>query len=143
MIPACVIAGVVIVGDIETPDAAAPAGSIAFARPKSNTFTVPSARTLMLAGLRSRWMIPWSCAASSASAICLAMGSVSSTGIWPCATRSASVSLNKLHDEGSDPISGLEPIDSGDVRVIERRENLGFTPEASEAFSIDHEGVGK
>ena len=87
-------------------------------------------------------MIPWSCAASSASAICLAMGSVSSTGIWPCATRSERQPLNKLHDEGSDPISGLEPIDSGDVRVIERRENLGFTPEASEAFSIDHEGVG-
>ena len=30
------------------------AGSIAFARPKSSTFTVPSARTLMFAGFRSR-----------------------------------------------------------------------------------------
>ena len=27
----------------------------------------------MLAGLRSRWMMPFSCAASSASAICFAM----------------------------------------------------------------------
>jgi len=53
------------------------------ARPKSSTFTVPSARTLMFAGFKSRWMIPCSCAASSASAICLAMGSVSSIGIAP------------------------------------------------------------
>ena len=30
------------------------AGSIAFARPKSSTFTVPSSRTLMFAGFRSR-----------------------------------------------------------------------------------------
>ena len=42
---------------------------------------MPSGRTLMLAGFRSRWMIPCSCAASSASAICFAMGSASSTGI--------------------------------------------------------------
>ena len=41
-------------------------GSIAFASPKSSTLTVPSARTLMFAGLRSRWMMPCSCAASSA-----------------------------------------------------------------------------
>ena len=57
------------------------AGSIAFAKPKSSTFTVPSARTLMLAGFRSRWMMPCSCAASSASAICFAIGSASSSGI--------------------------------------------------------------
>ena len=38
------------------------AGSSAFARPKSSTFTVPSARTLMFAGFRSRWMMPCSCA---------------------------------------------------------------------------------
>ena len=37
----------------------------------------------MFAGLRSRWMMPCSCAASSASAICFAMGSASSTGIAP------------------------------------------------------------
>ena len=44
-----------------------------------------------IAGFRSRWMIPCSCAASSASAICVAMGSASSTGIGPWAIRSASV----------------------------------------------------
>ena len=45
------------------------------------------ARTLMFAGFRSRWMMPCSCAASSASAICLAIGSASSSGIAPRAIR--------------------------------------------------------
>ena len=46
--------------------------SIAFARPKSSTFTTPSGVILMLAGFRSRWTTPRSCAYSSASAICFA-----------------------------------------------------------------------
>ena len=54
IIPACVIAGVVIVGDIEMVDAIAPTASRAFASPKSSTFAVPSSRTLMFAGFRSR-----------------------------------------------------------------------------------------
>ena len=45
------------------------------AETKSNTFTVPPARTFTFGGLRSRWMIPCSCAAWSVSAICLAIGS--------------------------------------------------------------------
>ena len=31
-----------------------------FASPKSSTFTVPSGRSLMFAGFRSLWMIPFS-----------------------------------------------------------------------------------
>ena len=84
IIPARVIAGVVIVGDIDTLDKDPAAGSVAFARPKSRTFTAPSGRTFTLAGLRSRWTIPCSCAASSASAICVATSSASSMGIGPC-----------------------------------------------------------
>ena len=86
-----IIAGEVMVGDCDRACPAeargAEAGSIAFARPKSRTFTVPSARTLILAGFRSRWMMPCSCAASSASAICFAMGNASSSGIAPRAMR--------------------------------------------------------
>ena len=47
-------------------------GCTIFARPKSSSFTVPSGRRLTLDGLRSRWMMPRSCAASSAPAICRA-----------------------------------------------------------------------
>ena len=54
-----VIAGEVIVGEFgRISGALLAARSSAFARPKSRTFTVPSARTLIFAGLRSRWMIP-------------------------------------------------------------------------------------
>ena len=92
--------GVVIVGDCDTSGDAPPAGSSAFARPKSSTFTVPSGRTLMFAGFRSRWMMPCSCAASSASAICFAIGSASSSGIG--AARDALrqiVALDEFHHE--------------------------------------------
>ena len=86
IMPICV-ACAVTVGELIASACDVPAGSIAFARPKSSTFTVPSARILMLAGLRSRWMMPCSCAASSASAICLAIGNASSIGIAPRAIR--------------------------------------------------------
>ena len=66
-------------------------GRSAFASPKSSTFTVPSSRTLILAGFRSRWMTFCSCAASSASAICVAIATASASGSGPRAMRSASV----------------------------------------------------
>ena len=46
--------GLVIVGEIEMLPDDAPAASIAFANPKSSTFTVPSGRTLIFAGFKSR-----------------------------------------------------------------------------------------
>ena len=52
IIPACVIAGVVIVGDIEALADIAPVGSIAFARPKSSTFTVAVSPHLDVRGLQ-------------------------------------------------------------------------------------------
>jgi hypothetical protein len=63
-----IMAGVVIVGDCDI-FAALPTGSIALARPKSSTFTVPSGVVMMLVGFRSRCTMPFSCAASSAAAI--------------------------------------------------------------------------
>ena len=42
------------------PDRPRADGSIAFAKPKSSTFTVPSGRTFTFAGFKSRWMIPCS-----------------------------------------------------------------------------------
>ena len=61
---------------------------------------MPSGRTLMFAGFRSRWMIPCSCAASSASAICFAIGSASSIGIAPRAMRCDEIlALDQFHHE--------------------------------------------
>jgi hypothetical protein len=47
------------VGDYDTLGELAPAGSIALARPKSSTFTLPSARTLIFAGFRSLATVLW------------------------------------------------------------------------------------
>jgi 2-polyprenyl-3-methyl-5-hydroxy-6-metoxy-1,4-benzoquinol methylase len=52
---------------------------------------VPSARSLMFAGFRSRWMTRYSWAASTASTICRAVDSASSSGSGPRVMRSASV----------------------------------------------------
>ena len=91
IIPAAVImAGEVMVGDCETLGDIASVGSSAFANPKSSTFTVPSDRTLMLAGFQIPWMMP---ARGRPLELCnlLAMARASSTGIGPVAMRSASV----------------------------------------------------
>jgi hypothetical protein len=53
--------------------------SNALARPKSSTLIVPSGATCTFAGLRSRWITPLACAASSASASWRATASVSSS----------------------------------------------------------------
>ena len=57
--------------------------SAVLARPKSRTFTTPSGVTMTLPGFRSRWMMPLSWAASSASAICRAMFNASFNGSGP------------------------------------------------------------
>ena len=137
------MAGVVIVGDRDTPGDDA-GGSIAFARPKSSTFTVPSGRTLIFAGFRSRWMIPCSCAASRASAICFAIGSASSSGIAPRAMRCDKIlAFDQFHHQGADAIRFFEPVDVGNVGMVQRREDLRFAREPCEAFRIGGERIGK
>src|SRR5690242_3148061 len=60
-------AGVVNVGDCDGFGDDLPVEAIAFANPKSSTLTVPSSRTLILAGFKSRWMIAWSSQAANIS----------------------------------------------------------------------------
>ena len=52
------------------------------ARPKSSTLT-PSLAIITFPGLRSRWITPWPCARSSASAIRMAWCSASANGSGP------------------------------------------------------------
>ena len=96
------------------------------------------ARTLMLAGFRSRWMMPCSCAASSASAIWRAIGSASSSGSGPlrrCARRASA--LRPAPAPARDAaVDVLDAVDRGDVRMIERGEHLRFALEAREAVGI-------
>ena len=77
---------------------------------------MPSGRTLMFAGFRSRWTMPCSCAASSASAICRAMGSASSSGIGPARDALGErLALDQLQHERATSVRVLEPVDRGDV----------------------------
>ena len=78
--PACVMAGDVSVGDMDALGDEPAGDSMRLCQSEVEDLHGPVRRTLMFAGFRSRWMIPCSCAASSASAICFAIGSASSTG---------------------------------------------------------------
>ena len=109
-----------------------------FANPKSSTLIVPSGRSLILAGLRSRWMMPCSCAASSASAIWRAMASASSRGNGPAReARGEVLAVDELHDERARSFALLETVDMRDVRVIERGERLGLALETRRPFAVD------
>ena len=130
------MAAMLSVGESD-PSASAASPSNAFARPKSSTLTAPSGVTLILAGFRSRWMIPFSCAASSASAICRAMESASSScdGTMADAIRERR-SFGQLHDERAHAFGFFQSVNGGDVRVIERGEQLRLSLEAPHALGI-------
>ena len=97
---------------------------------------------LDVGGFRSRWTIPCAWAASSASAICRAMGSASSSATGPCAIRSASVgpSTNSRTSAWT-PSRLLEAEDRADVGMVERCEHLGFALESGKAIWIEREAV--
>ena len=91
----------------------------------------------MLAGFRSRWMTPRSCAASSASAICRAMASASSIGIGPCGDaigQRRTVDVFE-HQQGT-RIALLDAVNLRDIRMVERGEHLRFAVEARQPFLI-------
>ena len=113
------VARAVSVGEVIAFALDAPPGSIAFANPKSSTFTVPSGRTLMFAGFRSRWMIPCSCAASSASAICFAIGQRVGERDRPIrdAVRQGRP-LDELHDQRESSLGLFQAVDVRDVPIV-------------------------
>ena len=83
-----------------------------------------------------------SCASSSASAICRATSSASSTGSGPRFSRSARSSPgDQLQHQERRAVGLLEPVDRGDVRVVERRQQLGLALEAREALGIGGDGL--
>ena len=98
---------------------------------------VPSPRTLMFAGFKSRWMMPCSCAASSASAICFAIGCLGDRDRRPRAMRSASVgpSTSSMH-QAAHAGHVLEAVDCGDVRMVERGEHLRLSLETRQPVGV-------
>ena len=134
--------------------------SAAFAKPKSSTFTVPSGVTFTFAGFRSRWMMPFSCAYSRASAICLAMRRASSSGGalsgWPS---DAQIGQGEAcpYAESAPPASAPPPapspgrdaagffqaVDRRDIGMIERGQHLRFALESRHALGVAGEASGR
>ena len=76
-------------------------------------------------------MMPFSCAASSASAICRAIASASSSGSGPQArTIGQRRPFDELHHEGADAVGHFKSMNRGDVRVVQGREQLRFALDA-------------
>ena len=111
-----------------------PSPDVAFARPKSRTFTTPSGVILIFAGFRSRWTMPFSCAASSASAIWRAMASASVERHRPARDSIGQrLALDEFEDQRGHAVGLFEPVDRADVRMIERCQDprLAFEPRES------------
>ncbi len=89
-------------------------------------------------------MIPCSCAASRASAICFAIGNASSNRDRPTRDPFREIlARHEFHHEGMHVVLLFESEDLRDVRVIQRREGLRFTLESSHAVRIRRERLGQ
>ena len=105
--------------------------------PKSSSLTTPSGVTLTLPGLRSRWVIPFSCAASSASAIWRAMfrasfrrrpGVEDSRGFGQFLRER--FALDELQHEPANALALFDAVDGRDVRVVQRGDHSRLALEA-------------
>jgi hypothetical protein len=51
--------------------------------------------------------------------------------------------FDQFHHKSIDAVRFLEAVNRSDIRVIQRREHLGFSPEAGETVRIDGERFGE
>ena len=113
-----------------------PAGARNFASPKSSSFG-PAFVNMMLAGLRSRWMMPWRCALSSASAISVAdlqrLLERERAFLEPCGQRLA---LEMRHDQIMRAIDAADIVDAADVGMIQGRDGASLALEAGTQIGI-------
>ena len=86
--------------------------------------------------------MPFSCAASSASAICSAIRSASSIGIAPTLQPFGQrLTFDQFHDQEVLAVRFLHAVERGDVWMVDRREHLRFALESRDAIRIGSEGV--
>ena len=109
----------------------------------------PSGVILMFAGFRSRWTMPFSCAASSASAICRAIASASvdrqagcvgaGGARGGCDSLGERLAFDQLQHETAHAVRLFEAVDRADVRMIQRREHPRLALEARAPFRVGRE----
>ena len=129
--------GLVIVGEWHRFRRDSPQASVSFASPKSSTLTVPSARSLMFAGFRSRWMMP------SLVRRFERFGDLPRDRQRLVERHRAArdplgevFALDQLHHERVDAVRVLQPVDGRDVRMIQGGEDFGFALEARQPVGI-------
>ena len=120
------------------------AGSTRLARPKSRILTCPSLVTKTFSGFRSRWMMPFSCAAArplrDLQRVVHGLLQGDRARVEPAAQRLA---LQQLHDGEGDAVVGAEVVDREDVRMRERRDGLRLALEPRERVGIGGDGFGE
>jgi hypothetical protein len=138
MIPICVIAGVVIVGDIDWLDDITPAGSVALARPKSSTLTVPSVRNLDVRGLQVPVDDPQ--LVSGFQGLGYLLRDRQCLVDWnPASSNSVGerLPLHQLHHERTAAVRPFQAVDLRDVRMVQRCQRLGFTLETCQPLGVE------
>ena len=143
IIPACVIAGVVIVGDCVILPATA-TGSIALASPKSSTFTRAVGADLDIRGFQIAMDDPLLVRRFERLGDLLGDGQRLVEGNR--ASRNALrqiLALDEFHDEGVDVTRMFEAVNDRDVGMVQRGQGLGLALEAGEAIGIVREGLGQ
>ncbi len=122
----------------------APDRSAIFARPKSRILMRPLRVTITLAGFRSRWTMPFSCAAASpsASSSAIVMQRVDRQAF----RRNLLVerrAVHELHRQVVQSAGLLDGVNRDDVRVVEGGDGARFTTEALGAHRVVRHRLGK
>ena len=136
------MARVARVGDIDVLGDEPTVGSTAFARPKSRTFTVPSLRTLMLAGFRSRWMMPLLVSGFKRLGNLLRdrQHLVERERAFRDALREI-LTFDEFHHDGMQAGRPLDRVNGGDVWMIQGRERFGLALKSGQALGVRRERV--
>ena len=99
---------------------------------------------LMLAGFRSRWTMPFSWAASSASVSCRAMASASASRSGP--PRKAlgeRLALDQLEDQRAHAVGVFQSIDRADVPMVEGRQHTSLALEPRDPIRVAGQTAGQ
>ena len=115
-----------------------------FARPKSSTVTRQSAPTMMLAGFRSRCVMPFAWAAARASASGMATATSRSGGSAARRDQAAQrLAFHEFHRYEPNAFRLLDGVDRYDVGVAQCRHGARFLFEAAEPLGVRTKSSGQ
>ena len=120
------------------------AAGVTFASPKSRILACPRLVTKMFAGLMSRWTMPSACAASSASAMSMAMAEKSFR--FQRTPRDAVLqrhAVQKLHGDERTALLLANVVNRADVGVVQCGRGLCFTLKAGQRLRVSGDFIGQ